>query len=97
MKRLRLVHAAEVELAEVAVYYESHAENMGAIFLRRFDETVAILREHPRAAPVLHGSMRRKIIAKFPYALLYRDEPDEIVVVAVMHMRRKPDYWAGRE
>jgi hypothetical protein len=35
-------------------------------------------------------------VHRFPYAVLYRPDPDEIVVVAVMHQRRRPGYWLGR-
>ncbi len=33
---------------------------------------------------------------RFPYALLYRVDPDEVIVEATMHLRRHPDYWQNR-
>jgi hypothetical protein len=31
-----------------------------------------------------------------PYAVIYREDADEIVVLAVMHLHRRPDYWTDR-
>jgi len=42
------------------------------------------------------GGIRKRPVHRFPYAVLYRVDPDEIVVVAVMHQRRRPDYWRSR-
>jgi plasmid stabilization system protein ParE len=42
------------------------------------------------------NGMRKRLVHRFPYALLYRVEPAEVVIVAVMHQRRRPDYWLGR-
>jgi hypothetical protein len=29
--------------------------------------------------------------------VLYRVEPDRVVIVAVAHVKRSPGYWLGRE
>ncbi len=36
------------------------------------------------------------MVRRFPFAILYRVEPERIVVVAVMHLRREPGYWRRR-
>jgi hypothetical protein len=42
---------------------------------------------------------RRCLIAKFPYGVIYHYSPeqDEIVIVAIAHLHRRPDYWVSRE
>ncbi len=40
--------------------------------------------------------VRRKVLARFPYSLLYLEGPDYIRIVAVMHHRRRPGYWVER-
>jgi len=30
---------------------------------------------------------------KFPYKLLYSVEKDHVLVIAIAHQHRKPDYW----
>ena len=40
--------------------------------------------------------MRRRMLNRFPYGLLYAVEADRIIVVAVMHLHRRPGYWKDR-
>ncbi len=45
--------------------------------------------------PVVEGELRRRLVRRFPFGVLYRSDPEEIVIVA--HLRRKPGYWGGKE
>ena len=40
--------------------------------------------------------MRRLLVKRFPYQLIYRVEGDEIVIYAVAHQKRRPGYWRKR-
>jgi hypothetical protein len=33
------------------------------------------------------------VLNRFPYAILYRIASDEVQIVAVMHLHRRPGYW----
>jgi len=55
------------------------------------------LRNWPLAAPVERGDIRRIILSRFPYKLLYSVEADHIYIVAVAHLHRAPDYWIERD
>ena len=50
----------------------------------------------PERWPVVEADVRRRIIRRFPYSLLYRIDPGEIVILAVMHQKRHPSYWLPR-
>ncbi len=39
---------------------------------------------------------RRLLLPRFPYQIVYRIRPGEIVVVAIAHSRRRPGYWKSR-
>jgi plasmid stabilization system protein ParE len=39
---------------------------------------------------------RRLLLPRFPYHVVYRLSPAEIVVVAVAHAKRRPGYWKRR-
>jgi plasmid stabilization system protein ParE len=45
----------------------------------------------------VNAGIRRSLIRRFPYSLLYRVDADEIVVLAVMHQKRHPAYWLSRK
>ncbi len=87
---------AEKEMFEAAKYYESQAADLGIDFLSEAERAVGSIAELPLTWPVIEGEMRRRLVGRFPFGILYRIEPDEIVVVAVAHLRRKPGYWKER-
>jgi hypothetical protein len=41
-------------------------------------------------------SIRRHLSDVFPYTVLYVDLPDRVLIIAVMHMKRRPSYWCPR-
>ena len=87
---------ARSEIQEAAHYYGLESPNLRSAFLDAIDAALVELREHPKAAPVLRGTIRRKLIRRFPYSILYTLRPGEIRILAVMHQSRRPFYWWGR-
>jgi plasmid stabilization system protein ParE len=79
-------------------YYESCQEGLGLDFALEVHATVRRVVEHPQAWPVLDEPIRRRITNRFPYGVLYVEEADgdRILILAVMHLHRKPGYWKDR-
>ena len=88
---------ADRELNEAAQYYELESPGLGSSFLKEVDRCLRSIEEHPEAGPVLRGSVRRRLLRRFPYALLYKIKPSSIRILAVMNLKRRPTYWASRE
>ncbi|MFB3893633.1 MAG: type II toxin-antitoxin system RelE/ParE family toxin [Phycisphaerae bacterium] len=88
--------AAEQELNEAALFYESRSSGLGAVFMSEVEESVRRIQEGPETFPVLRGKVRRKLVYNFPYGILYREDATEIRIVAVMHLHRRPGYWQSR-
>ncbi len=84
-------------MVQAARYYESKVPFLGSEFLSEVRRVVKGIEAHPEAAPKVRSDIRRRILRRFPYAVLYKIDRDEIVILAVMHQRRRPDYWHGRE
>jgi len=87
---------AERELNDAAQYYESNGAGLGAAFLTEVQRCCDGIVEYPRAGLVMTGSVRRRLIRRFPYALLYRIREDQLRILAVMNLKRRPGYWVGR-
>jgi toxin ParE1/3/4 len=88
---------ARAELLEATRYYVEQGGTLGGDFLDEIERGVAFILENPEGAPVISAEgVRRKVLARFPYSLLYLAGPDRIRVVAVMHHRRRPGYWFER-
>jgi toxin ParE1/3/4 len=57
---------------------------------------------HPEAEvesawPILEGDVRRCLVNRFPYGVLYSVESDRVYVLALMHLHRRPGYWKDRQ
>jgi toxin ParE1/3/4 len=50
----------------------------------------------PERYPFIHKDLRRRLVERFPYAILYRVYPEAVVVVAIMHGRQDPRVWKRR-
>jgi toxin ParE1/3/4 len=62
---------AERELNDAAQYYELKSVGLGAAFLTEVQRCCDLIVEHPGAGLGIIGSVRRRLIRRFPYALLY--------------------------
>ena len=87
---------AEAELNEAVVFYDLQVAGLGRDFLHAAERTIAGLLDFPESGAVVRGRVRRKLLPRFPYAILYRIRGDEIRILAVKHDSRRPTYWYGR-
>lgn len=96
MKPIIFLPPAEEEMLEAASYYESKAENLGRRYISEIERSKNIIINNPKLYPILKYDIRRCIVRCFPYGILYKIDPEEIVIIAIMHLHRKPDYWLNR-
>jgi hypothetical protein len=87
---------AEIEFYEAIRYYDVCEEKLGYDFSIEVYSTIQNIVDYPGAWPILEDDIRRCLTNRFPYGVLYSIEPDEIFVLAVMHLHRDPDYWKER-
>ncbi|MCC7125189.1 MAG: type II toxin-antitoxin system RelE/ParE family toxin [Acidobacteria bacterium] len=95
--RVTFNELAERELNDAAEYYEHEQPGLGAAFISEVQRCTEAITAFPDAAPVVRGAIRQRLCQRFPYGLLYSVTSDEIRVIAVMHLRRRPGYWVGRQ
>jgi plasmid stabilization system protein ParE len=87
---------AQDEFISGAQFYERQTEGLGLDFIIAVQHTYERLLELPALGPSFGRGLRRLLVPKFPYGLLYRVEPERIYIVAVMHLHRRPGYWRSR-
>jgi toxin ParE1/3/4 len=87
---------AEAEIDATATVYEAQRSGLGASFVAAVEQAVSFLRTYPEAGAPIDRSFRRVLVRRFPYAVIYRLDPDGAFVVAVGHVRRRPGYWLHR-
>ncbi|MGV7928114.1 MAG: type II toxin-antitoxin system RelE/ParE family toxin [Spirochaetota bacterium] len=90
-------HPDVVEELNAAVdYYENLAEGLGVEFADEVFSGIELISRFPEAWSDLSSGLRRCLISRFPYGLIYRKDNDEIYILAIMQMNREPGYWKSR-
>jgi toxin ParE1/3/4 len=92
----RLLSPAESELATAAEYYNRAVPGLGMEFLNEVERTIARILRHSQAWTKITKHHRRCRTRRFPYAIIYTIEGDTVIISAVMHGHRHPDYWKSR-
>lgn len=95
MKPLELHPLAVAEGEEAAAWYAERDPRVAARFGEELEATLGLIVEAPDRWPIYLG-MRRALFRRFPYFILYRDEPQRILVVVIAHAKRRPGYCEGR-
>lgn len=93
---VRFLRPAKNEMAETAIYYETQAESLGVNFLDLIEAAVANISRQPKAWPEIDNGIRKHVLRRYPFSILYRIDKEEIIIVAVMHHKQRPRYWIDR-
>ena len=94
--KVRLLAPAQIELDEAFAWYEKEHKGLGQHFIREVQDTLVRIVSFPESCHFIAPGLRRCIVKQFPYMVIYGRREDEIVVVAIAHMHRKPMYWQDR-
>ena len=87
---------ADEEYAEAVEYYARINPELGKRFYDHIERLILDIRRQPQRFRLFGPPIRRHFSTVFPYAVLYVDRPDQVVIIAVMHMKRRPGYWRSR-
>ena len=84
------------ELDDATEYYELKVSGLGNRFKDEVKDAIRRIRDYPDAWAIEKKDVRRHLLHRFPYKILYSIEPDYIYVIAIAHCHRRPDYWIDR-
>jgi plasmid stabilization system protein ParE len=93
---IRLLSEARVELNEAVDWYERRRPDLGSRFFAQVKATFNRIAANPQMHAPVYGPVRKARVPQFPYIVLYREEPGEVVVIAVFHTSRDPSIWQAR-
>lgn len=96
MKRHAFHRQAEIEYVDAAEYYARLDPELGERFYEEIERLIQDIRRQPERFRLFNAPLRRHFSQVFPYAVLYVDQPDRVLIIAVMHMKRRPGYWKDR-
>ncbi|MEO7863230.1 MAG: type II toxin-antitoxin system RelE/ParE family toxin [Nitrospirales bacterium] len=87
---------AEQEFIEAAAFYEQNVTGLGERFGKEVRRAIERLMEYPQIGSLIDADLRRLLLTRFPYFLIYSSTSDLLRVVAVAHVHRRPGYWRIR-
>jgi len=96
VSRLNFLSAASVDLDQAIRYYHERSPAVARDFFSEVRRATTLLLDYPQACPIVRGEVRKKVLRRFPFSVLYTVEDDRVIVVAIMHHHRRPDYWHAR-
>jgi hypothetical protein len=94
--RIRFLETARIELDDAIEYYNYEVPGLGDAFLTEVLNALDRIGKYPEAWQPSSKRTRRCQIRRFPYGIMYQIRKDEILVVAIANLHRKPDYWKDR-
>ena len=83
-------------MIEAALFYERQARGLGTEFLDDVQRAIDRFRDNPKLGQVVVNELRRGLLSRFPFSLIYAVEAEAVLIVAVAHQRRHPYYWKER-
>ena len=84
------------EFSNAAIYYEEQSAGLGFRFVDAIESGFRQVERSPITWRCIRGDIRRFLVKAFPFGIVYAPIEDEIFVLAIMHLKREPDYWLGR-
>lgn len=94
--RIKLRPEAESEISETALWYTRRGIGLGADFLDEVATTLSALRDRPDRFPIVEGEIRKTLLRRFPYVVLFSIRGEEVIVISCFHTRRDPTHWRDR-
>ena len=88
---------AESEFNRAIDYYEDIEPGLGYDFAIEVYSAIQRAVSFPKAWPIIDGEVRRTLVKRFPFGILYAEENGRIFVAAVMNLHRQPEYWKDRK
>lgn len=101
MPAIRVLEAAAAEAVEAAAWYEARRGGLGSEFRSEFKVALEKLREgilpgSPWPGRLGDRGVRRILMKRFPFSVVFVTMGQEAVVLALAHHRRRPGYWRQR-
>lgn len=94
--KYEFLRPAEDEFREAVRYYNRCQKGLGNRFIKEIHKAISRIADAPEAWVAVSPRARRCLVDRFPYGIIYQIRDDRILILAIMHLSRKPDYWKNR-
>lgn len=94
--KVRFLKPAQSEVDDAFAWYDSQSQSLGTQFLDDLDRAVRRIVAYPLANTIIEEGIRRCLLSRFPYGIIYGIDSEIVIVIAVAHLHREPRYWIDR-
>lgn len=84
---------AKLEFDDAITYYETEFAGLGFRFKEEIKSSIRRIKENPEAWSIERGEVRKALLHRFPYKILYSIDKKIIIILAIAHQHREPNYW----
>lgn len=92
-----LLPLARAELDAAFSLYEKKSNGLGFEFFKEYERSIKLILTFPFAFEQVSNNFRRAFIKRFPYSIIYGIDNEQIIIIAITHLKRKPKYWIHRK
>lgn len=94
--RISFHEAAEREIIDAVSFFLSERPELGGAFIDEVERAIHQVLMHPLSCQLVNRTVRRKVLRRFPYNIMYSVKPEAIRILAIASQSRRPFYWRGR-
>lgn len=91
--QIRFLEPAQYELDEAVDYYNAQVPDLGLAFLHEVLASLDRVKQYPDAWQFISKNARRCQLHRFPYGIIYAKLEDVLLIIAIGHLHRSPEYW----
>lgn len=94
--KVRFLAPARREFLKEVRFYNNEEPGLGAVFTREIEMAAARALAFPDAGSPAAAGTKCVLIKRFPFSLIYRHNEEGVLIIAVAHNSRQPEYWISR-
>jgi len=91
-----ITREAAKDINEAFLFYNEQKDNLGDDFLVEIEISLNQIVLNPRLYQKEYKKIRRTVLSKFPFKILYYIELEMVFIFAVFHTSRNPKIWKKR-
>jgi len=94
--KIEFMPLAKIEFADAIDYYNDQREGWGDVLAFELNAMIEQIAFLPEAGVKVARRTRRRRLKRFPYGILYQRHAEIILIVAITHIKRRPNAWKSR-
>jgi plasmid stabilization system protein ParE len=88
---------AKEELEQTILFYKKQQAGLEKRFIEALEDAINRVCRNPLLYRKIDDDSRKCRLLHFPYAIVFRAKSAQLEIIAIMHLRKQPNYWQSRK